>query len=86
MNLLQDPFCVLTRHLHSPDLNSCVSEPTFFFRPQMHHLSLTRSMAAISYGGIGRGRHICTSGTKSCESKDVKKNMLESVKYMMPRL
>ena len=55
----QDPFRVLTRQLHGPDLDCLISKTTLLFRLQVDHLTLGRATIWRRHEGVRTGRHIC---------------------------
>lgn len=80
VNLPQDPFRMLTRQLHGPDLDCIIPESTFFFRLQVHHLSLGLLVCEAWCLGVHTGRHLCKeSNTVTCGLKKSDEGMLKEV-------
>lgn len=73
--VLQDPFCVLTRHLHSPDLDHLVSEPALFFRLQVQHASTKGLLDGAGRLAVCAGSHVCTINAAACEFEKEQKGI-----------
>lgn len=85
--ILQDPFCVFTRQLHSPDLDCLIAQATFLFGLQMHHAVL-RALLLATFGllAVNGAAHGCVSEALQCEEGvEVGEDMLEESGKVTPR-